>query len=228
MWTATRNDLITFGGLPAGAYAPDARQIAAVYVPQSTLEMSSHGFGGGGVPVRFAARAGSTLYAGIDPLTWYTVASTTDPDFFTLLDGSGNPIVLTDGGTGTIFCVENIWAKIDKRLAARTSWLMAHAKAYDPPWEVPPTWAPQIVAFLVAYDVALQLRLPERYPIDKIEKQYDAAELFIAKRLDEAGEPFGDGVGPVDAKPTVAAMGPQAVRLRGRGFLRHDDRSDEV
>lgn len=106
--------------------------------------------------------------------------------------------------------------------------MQACAKAYEPPWTVPPGWAAQLVATLVAYDVALWLRLPERYPIEALRVAYDEAQGFIRTRLDVGGEPYGDGAGPIDAVPTVAAMGAVALTLKGRGFLGHYERSDEV
>ena len=227
MWQATRLDLVTLGGLPASAYASDARQIANAYVaPASVFELPSNGFNAG-APIRFSVMPGSVLYAGIGPLAWYTTVATTDPDFFSIVDGNGNPVALTDTGTGSIFCVENIWPKIDQRLAARTSWVIASATAYQGPWTTPPGWAPQLVAALVAADVAPWLRLPERYPLELLEKRYDEAQTFLATKL-FGGAPYSDGVGPVDATPLVADNGAVAIELEGRDFLGHGRQKDRA
>ena len=210
-WVATWSDLVTFGGLPASAYAPDARQIVNAYVATpGILELPSNGFNLG-VPVRFSVMPGATLYAGVNPLVWYTTAPTSDPDFFSLLDSNGNPLALTDTGSGSIFCVENIQPKIAQNLVARTSWVVARAKAYAGPWSAPPGWAPKLVAQLVAYDLALSLRLPERFPLEALERQYNEAQTFIAENLDAAGAPYSDGTGPVDATAGAPDNAPRAM-----------------
>lgn len=208
-WVATRQDLLTLGGLPADAYRRDALQITNVYQAQSTFELPGHGFQGG-EPVRLTGRPGSTLPTGIQPLTWYTATVTTDPDFFQLVG-----VTLTDSGSGTIYAIENVWPKIDARLAARTSWVVACAKAYRAPWTTPPGWAPQLVATLVAFDLALALRIPKaRYDVDGVAKAYDEAQKFIATKLDE-GAPYTDGVGPIDATPTSAEEAALIARRPG-------------
>jgi hypothetical protein len=210
-WIATRQDLIALGGLPADAYQPDSRELDAVHDTANLFELRGHGLSG--ASVRFAARAGGTLAAPLDALTWYPVAATTDPDFFALTG-----VTLTDAGTGTIVVLENFWPKIDVMLAARSGWLVGWHKATRGPWSTPPTWAPMIVAQLVAADAARALRLPaSRYPVDQVFATADKVQPFL-DRIGR-GEPFDDGVGPIDATPSVAEMGARLVTLDGRGYL---------
>lgn len=214
-WVASYKDLITHG-LPAAALVPDAREIGGVV--GSTVEICGHGFDL--TPVRFSARAGGTLDTALSPIIWYTAVSGGDPDFFSLLSGSA-PIALAGDGTGTIMVLEDVRPKLAAMLLARTSYVVAHAKAYAGPWTTPPDWAPMIVAQLTAYDVASQFRIaPSRYDVDLVKTRYLAAEALCV-RLD-AGEPLGDGVGPVDADPAVANMGPRFRVLGTKGPLAGD------
>ncbi len=199
-WVATRQDLERY--FPASACVPDSRQIAGIYLSGSTFELVGHGFYGG-EPVRLAARAGGTLPAAIDPLVWYTVAPAPSRDFFALVG-----VTLADIGAGIIFALEDFGPKIDRILLECTSYLVARAKAYAGPWTTPPDWAPRTVAHLAAPEVAAVLRLsPDRYDVEGVKARAAIAEAFC-QELNQ-GQPMGDGVGPVDATPAVAEMGPR-------------------
>lgn len=212
MWPPTRQDLFRYG-LPAAACVPDARALDSITVSGPVFECRGHGFSGGEI-VRFVARPGSTLPAGIvSPLTWYTVNPPTDSDMFTVAG-----LVLSDAGAGTINVVEDIGPKLDDLMARRASWLVSWYKAGQGPWTTPPQWAAMVVAKLAAFDVAQILRTPSsRFSIDDVRKAHDDAQAFL-ERLDK-GEPYNDGVGPVDATPLVPEMGAVLVHLDGRDFL---------
>jgi hypothetical protein len=215
MWIATRQDLIALGGLPASAYQPDEREVSAFWPSQNLIELRGHGLSGSSV--RFTATPGATLPTALQvpPPGWQVVVATTDPDFFSLVG-----VTLTDTGSGSIACLEDYWPKIDAKLLAWTSWLVAHAKAYAGPWTTPPDWAPGLVARLVAFDVATALRLPTaRYPIDDVRKRAEADMEFCKTKLDE-GAPYGDGKGPIDASPLVAENGAVVARPRHPGPFR--------
>lgn len=215
-WVLTRNDVATYGGLPASALVPDARQIGNII--SSTVELCGHGFDP--APVRFSAGAGATLDTALDPLTWYTAVSDGDPDFFTLLDGS-TPVTLAGDSVGAIFVLEDVTPKIAAICSAVTSYLVAHAKAYSGPWTTPPGWAPRAGAHLAAPDIAAMLRISAaRYDVEATMKRFEAAEALCV-RLNK-GEPLSDGVGPVDADPLVANMAPRFVKLGTGGPLGGD------
>jgi hypothetical protein len=219
-WAPTHQDLFRFG-LPAAACVPDARALDSVQVAANLFECRGHGFGAGD-SVRIVGRAGGTPPAAIaGPTTWYQVATTTDNDFFALAG-----ITLADAGTGALVVIEDFAPKIDDIMARRASWLVTWYKAGRGPWTTPPLWGPMIVAHLAAPDVATALRIPSaRYDTAGVEKRYDDAKAFLAEL--NKGEPFSDGIGPVDATPLVPEMGPVALRLKGRGFL-HGEREDIV
>lgn len=228
MWTATRQDLIKLGGLPADAYQPDAREVEAFRYAQNLIELRGHGLSG--ASVRFLAKGGATLPTALvlPPPGWVTVAATDDPDFFSITG-----VTLTDAGSGKVVVLEDFWPKIDAKLLRWTSWVVAHAKAYAGPWTTPPDWAPGVVAALVAFDAAMALRLPSaRYPIDDLRKANDAAMAFCDGKLDE-GVPYPDGKGPVDATPSVAENAARAISpnpgpfhapIRGPGISGHRER----
>jgi hypothetical protein len=211
-WPPTRQDLFRYG-LPSVACSPDARTLDSITVTGPVLETRGHGFAGG-ESVRFVAPPGSTLPAGVNPapLTWYVVQPTSDNDFFTV-----NGLSISDAGSGQIAVVEDYGPKLDDLMARRASWLVAWYKAGIGPWTVGPDWAPIIVAKLCALDVATTLRVASaRYPIEDIRKSYDDAMKFLAEL--GKGEPFPDGVGPIDATPTIAESGAVHVQLRRGDF----------
>jgi hypothetical protein len=211
-WIATRQDLIARGGLPAAAYQPDSRLVDAFHFDTQLVELRGHGLSG--ASVRFTARAGATLPSGLPTTSpgWIQVAQTTDPDFFSLVN-----VTLTDDGSGAIVVLEDFWPKIDAMLLDWTSYVVAHAKAYLGPWTTPPDWAPGLVARLVAHVAASALRLPEaRYPIDDLRKAHEVALEFCD--VLNKGEPFPDGVGPIDTTPTIAEAGAVLVHLRRGDF----------
>jgi hypothetical protein len=215
-WVLTRDDLITYGGLPSSALVADAREIVTVYVAQSTFEIPGHGCSG--AQVRLTARPGSTLPTGINPLTWYTAATTTDPDFLSLVG-----VTLSDAGSGTLFLIEDVTPKIAKILGAVTSYLVASAKAYAGPWTagLEPQWAHRVGAHIAAPDVADLLRLPKaRFDIDAARERAKAAETFVG--LLRKGEEMDDNPVQFDATPALSEAGAQVVLLQGRDFHRHE------
>lgn len=193
-WTATRADLKAHG-LDSSAWSPDARAVDAVHVAANLFELRSHGYSGG-ERVRHVVLPGGTLPAGIVATTWRTVATTTDPDFYSLTGSA-----LTTAGTGEILVMEDPYPKIDAILLARTSYVILSAIAYKGPWTTPPDWAPALVAHLAALDIVRVLRIPSaRYPAEDTRKAYDAAEKMIGKLRE--GWTLADGVGPVDQTST--------------------------
>ncbi len=216
MWSATLDDLFTFG-LPGSTATPEARAIASVDPITGLFEVPGHAlFGGERVRVR-AAGAGGAIPAGLQVRSFYTVAPPEDEDFF-LLRFNGVPVTLTDAGTGVLTLSVGILPKLQRILAARTSYVVAHFKAYQGPWETPPEWAPLIVAQLAAYDAASVLRVASpQYSLEELRKRAERAEEFCARGDD--GKPYEDGTGPVDATPMIAEMGARPVRLKGRGLL---------
>ncbi len=216
-WVATRQDLERY--FPASACVPDSRQLAGIYLSGSTFELVGHGFYGG-EPVRLAARAGGTLPAAIDPLTWYTVAPTPSRDFFQLVG-----VTLADIGSGAIFALEDFGPKIDRILIEVTSYVVARAKAYRAPWTTPPDWAPRLVAHLAAPEVAAVLRLAaDRYDVEGVKARAVVAEAFCAEL--NQGMPMPDGVGPVDATPDVADNAAKLVTLQRGAFDLCDSRGE--
>ena len=214
MWVATHVDLFRY--FPASAADPDARPVAQIYVSASTFELAGHGFSGGEI-VRLTNRAGS-LPTGLTPLTWYTVASVSGPDFFTLSVG-GAPVVLTDGGSGTTNVKENFLPKIDLIMAEVTSYLVANAKAYRGQWMTPPLWAPRTAAHLAAPDVAEVLRVPSgRYDVEATKARAEAAEKFV--ELLRQGMPADDGQGPIDSDDPTPDCSPRVLTGHPRSAWR--------
>ena len=215
-WVATHQDLALSGLAPA-ACVPDARDVVAIDIATGTFEVDGHGFNGG-EPVRFVAPPGNVLPTGLNPLAYYAVAPPPNPDFFQL-----NPLLLPgDAGSWspgviTLRIVENVYPKIDAIMAQWTSMLVASAKAYKGPWISPPPWAPLMVALLAAPTVASRFRVPEsRYNVALVERQFAWAE---ERRKDlDSGQPWNDGVGPIDATSTPGnsdAMRGQSRRSAG-------------
>lgn len=199
-WIATHADLMLSGLSPA-ACVPDARETQGVDATTGIWELDGHGFAGG-ESVRFVALPGNVLPTGINRLTYYAVMPPPSPDFFTL----SPPLIPGDAGTGTISLVENVYPKIDAIMAQWTSMLIASAKAYKPPWFIPPTWAAMMVAKLAAPTVASVLRVPTaRYDVALVERGFMWAEAR-RERL-ENGEPMDDGAGPIDVDPLVSDIG---------------------
>jgi hypothetical protein len=216
VWVATLQDLFTHG-LPGSTAAPEARPVASVDPTTDLFEVPGHALFGG-ERVRFRATgAGAALPGGVNGGR-YLAATPADPDFFsiTLLDGT--PVDITTSGGGNISVMVDIMPKLSQMLDARSSYVRAHFKAYDPVWNTPPAWAPMIVAQLVAYDAASILRVTTpQYSLEELKARATLAEEFC-KRGD-AGRPYDDGAGPIDATPAKAEMGPLIVDLQGRGFL---------
>lgn len=201
-WRATHSDL-HLSGLTPSACRPDARALGGVAA--GIFQIDGHGFDGG-EQVRFSIGDPSpqrALPTGITAGVWYTVAATNgDPDYFAL-----SPLLVpTSSGLGVVWVNENHIPKIDAIMAQWTSILIARAKAYKAPWYTPPTWGPMMVAKLAAPTVASVLRVPEaRYSVPMIREGFLWAEERCVWL--ERGEPLDDGIGPIDASPTVADIG---------------------
>lgn len=190
-WVATHSDLM-LSGLSPSACAPDARALQGVDLGTGTFELDAHGFDGG-EPVRFVALLGNTIYTGINPLAYYSVAPTLgNPDFFTL-----SPLLIpSDAGLGIVSLVENVLPKIDRIMGQFTSLLVGSAKAYKGPWlqGSQPAWAPMMVAKLAAPTICNLLRVPSsRYDIKLIADGFAWAEARRTRL--ENGEQLDDGIG---------------------------------
>lgn len=198
-WVATHSDLMLSGLAPA-ACVPDALEIQSVDFAAGIWECVGHGFSGG-ESVRFVALPGNTLPAGTNRTTYYAVSpsSPPSPDFFTVPS-----LTVTDAGSGTFSLIENVYPKIDDIMAEWTSVLIGSAKAYRGQWVTPPGWAAMMVAKMAAPTVASVLRVPDsRYNIALIERNFAWAE---ARRVElDNGQPWDDGVGPIDATNTPGA-----------------------
>jgi hypothetical protein len=215
-WSLTLADFWAHG-LPPSACVPEARQAQSVDHASGLIELPQHGFAGG---ERIRLRPGSTtsaVPAGTSRLSYYTIATPSGPDFFSLVG-----VTMTDDGSGVITVVEDSTPWILQILASVSSYIVASHKATAGPWTTPPGWAPMIGGDLAAIRVASRLRVSSpHYKLDDLQKRAERAEAFLAK-LDH-GEPYSDGVGPVDATPAVAEMGAVSVSLQGRGFLECED-----
>ncbi len=224
-WSATLEDLFTFG-LPGATAAPETRQILSVDAATDEFELPGHAlFGGEGVRIRPATTG--TLPTGLSSRTRYTVATPDDSDFFSLLL-AGSPVSLSDTGSGVLTLLVDITPKLTRIVQARSSYLVARAKAYAGPWDTPPGWAPQTAAILAAYDVAAVLRVSSpQYSLEDLRTRAEKVEAWIAGSLDK-GVPMSDGVGPIDATPAQAEMGSVSVSLKGRGFLRAEDEREDL
>jgi len=216
VWRATLADLFTFG-LPGATATPEPRSIASVDPSTGRFELPGHAlFGGERARVR-AEGDGAYVPTGIDPRRFYDVAEPDDADFFALTL-NGSPVSFSDCGAGVLVLLVDLRPKMLRVLAARTSYVVAHFKAYQGPWTTPPDWAPLVVAQLAAYDIAGTMRVSSpQYSLDQLEKRAMKAEAFCARG--DAGVPYEDGTGPVDATPNEAEMGARAFRLKGRGLL---------
>lgn len=203
-WVATHSDL-HLSGLTPSACRPDARALGSINLVTGLLQIDGHGFDGGEM-VRFSVGDPSplrSLPSGIVAGTYYPVLPTNgNPDFFQVytVPGTAPPSILvpTDAGQGAIYVDENYIPKIDRVMASWTSVLLAKAVAYKPPWYVPPTWAPMMVAKLAAPTVASVLRVSiARYPVPEVAAGYEWAQKEL--RFLEAGGLYNDGTGPIDA-----------------------------
>lgn len=211
-WVATFSDFKAFG-LPAECWSPPSRQIQSVTVSGSLFELQSHGFSGG-ESVRIAARGtGSAVPTGLAASSFYTVAPPPNPDFFTLV-----AVSISDIGTGVLVALENMLPVLAQILAARTSFVIACAKAYAGPWTTPPAWTPQTVCELAALDFHAVLRTSSPlYDVDQVQKKFDAAMAFCLDVLNK-GVPMPDGTGPIDATPTKADNGAALAKPRSGPF----------
>jgi len=204
-WVADHRHLALVG-IPASAMVADARRLAAVYQP-GTFELPGHGFEGAASltgspePVRFGGDSinGVALDSNIDPRAYYLVGITNNsPDFFTVTNAAGVPLVLAGDGVDLPFVIEDIRPKLDLIMAQWTSKVIAAAKAYKAPWYVPPAWAPLLIAQLASPTVAAILRVARaRFDVDSI----IANQVEASKQYDDLlrGVPFDDGTGPIDA-----------------------------
>jgi hypothetical protein len=223
-WVATLQDFFMHG-LPPAACVPEVRRVQSVDFPSGFFELAQHGFQGGEIVRLRASGVGSALPTGASSLTYYTVNTPPGPDFFTL---SG--LTITDNGTGVITVLENPNPWILAMLAACSSYVVASHKSTQGPWTTPPGWAARVACHLAAPDVATRLRTVS----DKDDGEYmkalraraAVAETFLSK-LDK-GEPYSDGVGPVDATPMVAEMGPVVFQLESRHFLGREHDQDRA
>src|SRR6185312_9620685 len=84
-------------GLGSASLAPEERQLNGVSPAGSLFELRGHGFVGGELVRLVPASAGSVLPSGASYSTRYTVAPTTDPDFFALVG-----LAIADAGSGVL------------------------------------------------------------------------------------------------------------------------------
>ena len=213
-WSATLRDFFAHGLAPA-ACVPESRQIQSIDHVSGLFELPQHGFFGGESVRLRTSSSSSTLPTGASRLVYYTVATPSGPDFFSL-----NGLSMSDNGTGVLAVLEDPTPWMLAVLAATSSYVVASHKSTQGPWSTPPGWAARVACHLAAPDVAARLRASspkEDKHLEELRARATVAEAFLAK-LDR-GEPYGDGVGPVDATPNVAEMGSVSVDLKGRRFL---------
>jgi hypothetical protein len=222
-WGLTLSDFFAHG-LPPAACVPESRTIQSIDFTSGLFELPQHGFFGGESVRLRAASSSSILPTGSSRLVYYTVATPPGPDFFSLVG-----LTITDNGSGVVAVMENPNPWILAILGAVSSYIVASHKSTLGPWTTPPGWAPRIGGHLAAPDVAARLRVSspkdDKY-FELLRARADLAEAFLAK-LDR-GEPYSDGVGPVDATPLIAEMGAIAVELESRHLQergRHEDRA---
>lgn len=209
-WPPSIADFCTFG-LGSSTLAPETRQLVGANPVGSVFELRAHAFAGGEQVRIVPASSGSVLPTGVGYSTRYTVLPPTDPDFFALAG-----LTISDAGSGVLTLLRDLTAPALAMLLDRKNYVEAHFKAYNPPWTTPPGWAVGVVCRLAAYDFSTTFRVasPE-YSLEQLEKRAATAEAFCERG--DSGEPYNDGVGPVETLPKNP-MGSVAVQLRGRGW----------
>jgi len=220
-WPPSVADLCTFG-LASSTLAPEQRTLVGANPAGSLFELRAHAFAGGESVRIVPSGTGSVLPTGLSYSTRYTVLPPGDPDFFALAG-----VTITDAGIGVLTLLRDLTAPALALLEDRKNYVEAHFKAYKPPWTVPPGWAVGVVCRLAAYDFSTIYRVASpQFSTEQLAERAKTAEEFCARG--DAGTPYTDAQGPIDATPTVADMGPVAVRLKGRGFVRSSEREDLV
>jgi hypothetical protein len=215
-WALTLSDFFTHG-LPPAACVPESRQAQSVDFTSGLFELPQHGFFGGERVRLRASGASAALPTGANRLTYYTVDTPPGPDFFSLTG-----LTMTDNGTGVLTVLEDPTPWILAILASVSSYIVASHKATLGPWTVAPGWAPRVGGHLAAPDVGMRLRISSpQHPLDKLIARAGIADAFLAKL--DLGEPYSDGIGPVDATPKIAEMGSVLVKLEGRHLLECDE-----
>jgi hypothetical protein len=217
-WQATRWDLTRFG-IPAAALVPESRVATVVDVPSCTLSIPGHGFAGGEQLELVPAGLGSALPTGTSAIAAYLakLLPSQSSRLFTLTNLDESPVTITDAGAGVLTVLVDLGPTVDAIMAAETSFLIAHAKAYAGPWTTPPVWAPMIVADLAGPRIAKLLRVASpQYSLEDL-MTFRKQALDMCARLD-TGEPYPDGTGPIDADPLVGEMSPARVKLPERPF----------
>jgi len=217
-------------GLSPEMFRRPPREIEAVDIASGTFTVRSHGLAQN-APIILAVLSSSTL--GAPPATVPTgtalgtlyYAQPVSSDLFQLATSpSGSALPILDGGSGVFGIIVDHGVYLDAAIAAASAVIDEHARAHLPPISAPAL--PVVCAFLAA-----RIYTATHVPGNPQFLAASEGPTWIRSVIDGLLKLWATGVeivGAVDADPRVPEMGPVAVKLKGRGFLSHDDREELV
>ncbi len=219
-------------GLPPEAFARPPRLIEGVTPSNGTLALRSHGLAAD-APVTLAVLSSSTLGApaaalptGLSTGVTYYAQLAGSSDLFTLATAAGGASIATfgDAGAGVFGIIVDHGPYLDAAIVAAEAVVNEHARAHRAPIQA------AILPLVIAY-LAARIYIAAHAAVNPEYAKAAEAPSWLRSLLDTLFKLWLSGAemaGAVDADPQVAQMGPKAVRLRGRGYLRIDDREDLV
>lgn len=219
-------------GLQAEAFARPARLIEGVTADIGVLALRSHGLATD-APITFAVQSSSVLGApaaalpaGLSTGVLY-YAKPRGSDLFSAATAPGGTSTITsfgDDGAGEFGVIVDHGVYLDEAIAAATAVINEHARAHKAPIRA------DVLPLVCAY-LASRIYLSAHAANNPAYAKAADEPSWIRKIVDGLFDLWLSGAtvaGAVDETPQVAEGGAKAVQLKGRGFLRFDDREQLV
>ena len=221
-------------GLPPEAFARPPRLVEGVTPGSGVIALRSHGLALD-APVTLAVLSSSTLGApaaalpsGLSTGVLYFVQPLGSDLFGLALVAAalgGMAIAsFADAGAGVFGIIVDHGVYLDAAIDAATALINEYARAHKAPIQA------AILPLVCAY-LAARIYIAAHAAVNPEYAKAAEAPSWLRSLLDTLFKLWLTGAemaGATDADPLVAEMGGKVVRLRGRGYLRHDEREDLV